>query len=103
MHNLNGIIHPHVARTHMNTLICPRQCSDIGGNVHGMYELAAVLTHVGRTADAGHYMAWVRSEESADDWWKFDDDKVTAVKAEDVAKLNGGGRLHSAWSGELSV
>ncbi len=26
----------------------------------GMYELAAVLTHKGRSADSGHYVAWVK-------------------------------------------
>lgn len=29
----------------------------------GRYELAAVLTHKGRTADSGHYEAWVKSPE----------------------------------------
>lgn len=27
----------------------------------------------------------------ADEWWKFDDDKVSPVTAEEVLKLNGGG------------
>jgi hypothetical protein len=79
-------------------------CLDPGINIHGMYDLIAVLTHVGRSADAGHYMAWVRQDDS-DDWWKFDgmcfsrfignlralDDKVTAVKSDDILKLVGGG------------
>ena len=72
------------------------------------------MTHVGRSADAGHYMAWVRHHENPDDWWKFDgahleqqniddddvfslDDKVSPVKAEDVAKLSGGGDWHMAY------
>ena len=40
----------------------------------GFYELVAVLTHQGRSADGGHYIAWVK--ESNDKWLKFDDDKV---------------------------
>lgn len=28
----------------------------------GNYELYAILTHKGRSADSGHYMAWVRHE-----------------------------------------
>jgi hypothetical protein len=28
----------------------------------GNYELYAILTHKGRSADSGHYMAWVRQE-----------------------------------------
>jgi ubiquitin carboxyl-terminal hydrolase 14 len=43
---------------------------EVGASEHGQYELAAVLTHVGRSADAGHYMAWTRKDE--DNWYKFD-------------------------------
>jgi len=35
----------------------------VGCNATGFYELAAVLTHIGRSSDSGHYMAWVRKEE----------------------------------------
>lgn len=30
--------------------------------MQGNYELYAILTHKGRSADSGHYMAWVRHE-----------------------------------------
>mgnify|MGYP002775761652 CR=1 FL=1 len=30
--------------------------------VTGYYDLAAVLTHKGRSADSGHYVAWVKQE-----------------------------------------
>ena len=36
--------------------------NDIGANVSGWYDLAAVLTHVGRTAESGHYVGWVKIE-----------------------------------------
>jgi len=46
--------------------------------------LIAVLTHQGRAADAGHYVAWVRQEEEKDNnnssrskWYKLDDDKAS--------------------------
>lgn len=40
-------------------------CSlDVGSNGSGYYELKAVLTHIGRSSDAGHYMAWVRDGET---------------------------------------
>jgi ubiquitin carboxyl-terminal hydrolase 14 len=42
----------------------------------GWYHLFAVLTHMGRSADSGHYIAWVRSQHDKDIWWKFDDDIV---------------------------
>lgn len=28
----------------------------------GVYDLVAVLTHKGRSADSGHYVAWVKQE-----------------------------------------
>eukprot|EP00124_Ichthyophonus_hoferi_P001959 Ihof_evm2s119 gene=Ihof_evmTU2s119 len=61
---------------------------DVGSNNSGYYELGAVLTHQGRSADSGHYVAWVR--EKGDKWLKFDDDKVSPVTEEEVLKLSGG-------------
>lgn len=63
----------------------------------GWYNLIAVLTHMGRTADSGHYMAWVQSQHDKNVWWKFDDNMVTAVHAADVSKLDGGGDWHIAY------
>jgi ubiquitin carboxyl-terminal hydrolase 14 len=39
-------------------------------------EIAAIVSHKGRSADSGHYMAWVRKD-SGDDWLVFDDDSVS--------------------------
>jgi len=66
-------------------------------NDTGMYELYAVLTHKGRAADGGHYVAWVL--ESKDKWLKFDDDKVSSCTTEDIKKLTGkgGGDWHMAY------
>ncbi|KAJ3049110.1 Ubiquitin carboxyl-terminal hydrolase 14 [Rhizophlyctis rosea] len=69
--------------------------NDVGANVSGQYDLIAVLTHVGRAADSGHYIGWVKG--SGDDWWKFDDDKVSQVKRDDITKLEGGGDWHTAY------
>jgi ubiquitin carboxyl-terminal hydrolase 14 len=52
-----------------------------------------VLTHVGRAADSGHYIGWVKSEKG--DWWKFDDDTVSLVTPEEITKLEGGGDWHT--------
>jgi ubiquitin carboxyl-terminal hydrolase 14 len=70
----------------------------------GQYELFAVVTHKGRDADGGHYMAWVKASNSSgtvekiadtdednEDWFVFDDDEVSPCKTEDVLKLKGGG------------
>ncbi|CAN8063680.1 unnamed protein product [Agarophyton chilense] len=61
----------------------------------GNYELCAVLTHQGRAADAGHYVAWVKDAGSK--WYKFDDDRVSIQTEEDVKKLSGGGDWHMAY------
>ncbi|ORX90326.1 cysteine proteinase [Basidiobolus meristosporus CBS 931.73] len=70
--------------------------SDLGCNPSGQYELCAVLTHMGRTADSGHYIAWVKKADS-DDWLKYDDDKVSIVKQDEITKLDGGGDWHIAY------
>mmetsp|Transcript_23393 Transcript_23393/g.57533 ORF Transcript_23393/g.57533 Transcript_23393/m.57533 type:complete len:563 (-) Transcript_23393:39-1727(-) len=79
-------------------------------NFQGHYELFAVVTHKGRDADGGHYMAWVKaannsgkvdkianSEEDNEDWFVFDDDEVSPCKTEDVLKLKGGGDWHMSY------
>lgn len=32
-----------------------------------------------------------------ENWWKFDDDKVSPVKSDDILKLDGGGDWHMAY------
>ena len=79
-------------------------------NFQGVYELFAVVTHKGRDADGGHYMAWVKAEsnrgkvqkiadtdEQNEDWYVFDDDEVSPCKTEDVLKLKGGGDWHMSY------
>lgn len=83
-------------------------------NFQGHYELFAVVTHKGRDADSGHYMAWVKAEEKHvgikkenekvadsnminEDWYVFDDDEVSPCKTEDVLKLKGGGDWHMSY------
>ena len=58
-------IFPKIQVTHLYVLYCivltfMGPLIDIGSNGTGYYELKAVLTHIGRSSDAGHYMAWVR-------------------------------------------
>ena len=61
----------------------------------GSYELVAMITHKGRSADGGHYISWIHV--SGDEWCCFDDDIVTTVKTEDVLQLCGGGDWHTAY------
>lgn len=61
----------------------------------GNYELVAVITHKGRSADGGHYVAWVHSQ--GDEWICFDDDIVTTVSGDEIMNLKGGGDWHTAY------
>ena len=61
----------------------------------GHYQLVAVVTHKGRSADGGHYVGWVHK--SGDDWLQYDDDLVSTVKTDDILALRGGGDWHTAY------
>ena len=65
------------------------------GPATGNYELVAVVTHKGRSADGGHYVGWVHAR--GDDWLCFDDDIVTSVKTDEILALRGGGDWHTAY------
>lgn len=67
-------------------------------NPSSVYELTAVITHQGISADLGHYQAFVRDEKSLDGdaWWKFNDNKVSATNREKIETLAGGGEADSA-------
>ncbi|XP_052182928.1 ubiquitin carboxyl-terminal hydrolase 6-like [Diospyros lotus] len=61
----------------------------------GIYDLVAVLTHKGRSADSGHYVAWVKQESGK--WIQYDDDNPIPQREEDITKLSGGGDWHMAY------
>ncbi|KAL8113745.1 ubiquitin carboxyl-terminal hydrolase 6-like isoform X1 [Apium graveolens] len=61
----------------------------------GVYDLVAVLTHKGRSADSGHYVAWVKQESGK--WIQYDDDNPIPQREEDIVKLSGGGDWHMAY------
>ncbi|XP_059645650.1 ubiquitin carboxyl-terminal hydrolase 6-like [Cornus florida] len=61
----------------------------------GIYDLVAVLTHKGRSADSGHYVAWVKQESGK--WIQYDDDNPVPQREEDITKLSGGGDWHMAY------
>ncbi|CAD8118826.1 unnamed protein product [Paramecium sonneborni] len=65
------------------------------GLVTGNYELIGVLTHTGREADSGHYMAWVHH--SGEDWIWYDDEKTSDRKIEHILDLRGGGDWHMGY------
>ena len=61
----------------------------------GAYELKAIVTHQGRSADSGHYVGWVHLQD--EEWAKLDDDMVSSVTQAEVLDLNGGGDWHMAY------
>ena len=61
----------------------------------GHYELFAIVTHKGRSADGGHYMGWVKREDGS--WLVFDDDFVSESSWEFVQGLKGGGDEHMSY------
>ena len=76
----------------------------------GIYDLFAVVTHKGRDADGGHYMAWVKAahqpekltkigdtNQDNEEWFVYDDDEVSPCKTEDILKLKGGGDWHMSY------
>ncbi|KAJ3122882.1 hypothetical protein HK098_002421 [Nowakowskiella sp. JEL0407] len=68
--------------------------NEVGASKSGIYELIAVLTHVGRAADSGHYIGWSKL---AGKWYKFDDEVVSEINESEIGKLEGGGDWHSAY------
>jgi ubiquitin carboxyl-terminal hydrolase 14 len=72
-------------------------------------EWIAIITHKGAAADAGHYIGFVKKsvfhpkagqasgsgqktiDDDDDDWYKFDDEKVSIFPASKLATLDGGG------------
>uniref|UniRef100_A0ACD5VGQ7 Uncharacterized protein n=1 Tax=Avena sativa TaxID=4498 RepID=A0ACD5VGQ7_AVESA len=63
--------------------------------ITGVYDLIAVLTHKGRSADSGHYVGWVKQDDGK--WIEFDDDNPSIRKEEEILKLSGGGDWHMAY------
>lgn len=64
-------------------------------NRTGQYELFGIITHQGRTAEGGHYVAWVKRD--AKTWLVFDDETVAEVDAPRIKELYGGGDWHIAY------
>lgn len=83
-------------REELEKVIDPELKNDPGANNSGLYELQAVITHQGASADAGHYQAFVRNDNEEGQWWKFNDDKVTLVDESKIDALAGGGESDSA-------
>jgi ubiquitin carboxyl-terminal hydrolase 14 len=74
----------------------PELVKDEGCNPSGLYELMAVVTHQGASADSGHYCAYVKKEGGdGKTWYFFNDDNVTEVDQQKIETLYGGGKFPS--------
>ncbi|KAF3905183.1 hypothetical protein AA313_de0206208 [Arthrobotrys entomopaga] len=107
--------------TALAPLLDPEISADVGANPSALYELQAIITHQGASADSGHYCAYVRKadeDENDEDgkgkrkapaaglaggggaegskWWFFNDEKVSEVGWDRIETLAGGGEAHSA-------
>jgi ubiquitin carboxyl-terminal hydrolase 14 len=106
--------------TELETLISPELKDDVGCSVTGLYDLVAIVTHKGAAADAGHYIGFVKKsvfhgakapsadgvaapapasafDDNDEDWYKFDDDKVSDFPKEKLTTLDGGGEDSAAY------
>ncbi|KAJ7730663.1 hypothetical protein DFH07DRAFT_848431 [Mycena maculata] len=92
----------------LEALVDPDLQTDVGCSNSGLYELVAIVTHKGAAADAGHYIGYVKKsvfhppklgeeQESDEDWYKFDDDKVSIFPKEKLTTLDGGGEDSAAY------
>jgi len=87
--------------------IDPELKADTGASITGLFELCAIVTHKGASADSGHYIGFVKKdafhppksylEEGDEDWYQFDDEKVSIVTQEKISTLDGGGEAASAY------
>lgn len=113
----------------LRSLIASQLKDQVGANMSALYELAALVTHKGASANggkpilspscfmlftsvicAGHYVGWSRvtSSTTEDDmtdpdkqeWYRYDDEKVTTVSRDRIMSLDGGG-LSFLWSAKL--
>ncbi|VVB00529.1 unnamed protein product [Arabis nemorensis] len=70
------------------TLTHDSKGSDVGRKT-GLYDLVSVLSHKGKTANTGHYMAWVNKKQVG--WVFYDDHRSSLKNKEDFMKLLSGG------------
>lgn len=84
--NLRKVLTSKIEESHVNPSHSPL----------GIYNLQAIVTHQGMSADSGHYQCFTRNTEKANSWWRFNDDTVTEVEDSRIAQLAGGGASDSA-------
>jgi ubiquitin carboxyl-terminal hydrolase 14 len=98
-------------RAELEALIPSELREDVGCSVTGLYELVGIVAHKGAAADSGHYIGFVKKravhearkaaggddqelDENDEDWYKFDDDKVSVFPVDKLPTLEGGGMYY---------
>ncbi|ODQ67124.1 cysteine proteinase [Nadsonia fulvescens var. elongata DSM 6958] len=76
--------------------VIPEKLKDDGSNPSALYELAAIVSHQGASADSGHYQCFAKNDKEGGKWWRFNDDKVSIVDQAKIETLAGGGESDSA-------
>lgn len=76
--------------------IDPELAADDTCSPHGLYDLEAIISHQGMSADSGHYLCYTRSPYDPNQWWRMNDDQATPFDAAKIATLAGGGASESA-------
>ena len=66
--------------------------------VRNLYRLHSVLVHSGGP-NGGHYYAFIRPLGAGEQWYRFDDERVTKVKKEDAVDAQFGGLEHQQHPG----
>ncbi|PBL00182.1 hypothetical protein ARMGADRAFT_1159556 [Armillaria gallica] len=93
-------------REETNNLVDPAIKADTGASWRGLYELVAIAMHKGAAAGSGHYIGFAIKSvfhapvadmdinaldaiEADEDWYKFDDDKVSLFSRDKLGTLDG--------------
>ncbi|KIY67649.1 cysteine proteinase [Cylindrobasidium torrendii FP15055 ss-10] len=106
-------------RAEIGELVDAQVKADIGSSQGGLFDLVAIVTHKGAAADSGHYIGFAKKSafhdptyvdpnaqidtkalddyEADEDWYKFDDDKVSIFPRDKLETLAGGGEDSSAY------
>ena len=71
---------------------------DADPSVRNLYRLHSVLVHSGGP-NGGHYYAFIRPLGSSEQWYRFDDERVTKVKKEEAVDGQFGGLEHQQHPG----
>lgn len=71
---------------------------DLTENPSSVYKLNSIITHAGSSADSGHYQCFSQDQDDleGENWYRFNDDKITTVKRDRIEQLAGGGESDSA-------